>query len=981
MFHSDSVEQLAASAPDGAPRPKSPVDVAAGFLLSDPSNQRCLASAATRIHFHLDDPMIDLFGIPLSSILLFTLAGILIGHLLWYHDRSGETEKINGLENRYFKARGSARQRKQEFLKLQKSSDSNQTDLEHLREEHQAALKRQGELERSLTELKQLRLAKRETDDALAAEQKRSASVVTQLQEVLQVKAAVEQDLATQSEIVAELQATRQEMESEIQQLRDGLSSQAESAQNVLKTIDDLQTEKQAQSQELIQLRQANQQFEDTVGQLTISLDAKAAEADESDARNQQSISELRSEVESLRATADQSAETLKQTQQDLVARCEDLDVIRAEHDDLKVQYHEASQRADNLNAELSLAQTVKTERDEFAADLETAANSLAQQRHTLESREADLAEVTTELQDVQQQLSAMSEQLTQHLEDKQTLSACILARDAETETMRKQMEELIPLRSEVIDANLRLVEQAADLEKQVELIEKQRIEFESLTAEFNQSELRYQSLLAEFEQTQVRLHQSSERVKELEPLQARLAEAGETMEKQRGELESMTAASSQSVLQYQSLQADFEQTRVLLCQSDERVKELEPLQGRLAEAEATIEKQRVELESMTAASSQSVLQYQSLQVEFEQTQAHLQQLGERVHELEPLQARLAEAGETIEKQRVELESMNAASSQSVLQYQALQAEFEQTHAQLHQSVERVKELEPLQGRLTEAGETIEKHREIAKNLQNQCEAQSVEIERLIGESNKIPMLGQQLGQVEAKLAELGEENEQQRTTINLLSANLDSTKVQLESLSKELVKVSTERDALNSTRAGLEQAVTHLRNQVSSQSAKVREVSELLSVKSREYSQTAAASKQQLESQSTALQNIRKELAAKTQEHDRVVGELTDKTRKLDQQQAVAQELRSELKTAEKLRPQNKSLQDRVADLMAHLKRVSGELDDSLDANAKGQDRIRDLESQLHDHTVKLRELRRQRGSIAGLNDDQQEDPGRRAA
>ena len=66
---------------------------------------------------------------------------------------------------------------------------------------------------------------------------------------------------------------------------------------------------------------------------------------------------------------------------------------------------------------------------------------------------------------------------------------------------------------------------------------------------------------------------------------------------------------------------------------------------------------------------------------------------------------------------------------------------------------------------------------------------------------------------------------------------------------------------------------------------------------------------------------------------------------------------------------------------VMAHLKRVSGELDDSLDANAKGQDRIRDLESQLHEHTVKLRELRRQRGSIAGLNNDHQDDSGRRAA
>ena len=779
--------------------------------------------------------MIDLFGIPLSSILLFTLAGILIGHLLWYHDRSGDTEKMNGLENRYFKARGSARQRKREFLKLQKNSESNQTDLEGLREEHAAALQRQAELEQSLAELKQLRLAKQQTDDTLAAEQKRSESLVAQLQEVLQAKTAAEQDLAAQGETVAELQATRQEMESEIQQLRSGLSSQAESAQNVLKTIDDLQTVKQTQSQEITQLRQANQQFEDQIGQLSSSLEIKTAETDESSARDQQSITELRSEVESLRAAVDQATETLTHTQQDLVARCEDLDEIRAERDDLKEQHHEASQRAENLNTELSLAQIVKTERDEFAADLETAANSLAQQRQTLELREAELSQVKAELQHVQQELSAMSEQLKQHLEDKQTLSTCIVDRDAEVETMRTQIEELIPLRSEVVESNLQLVEQKAETAKRDELIAKQRLELESVTAEFNQSALRYQSLQAEFEQSQVQLRQSDQRIKELEPLQLQLVEAGEAMEKQR---------------------------------------------------------------------------------------------------------------------------------------------------------------------------------EIGTNLNNQCAAQSAEIERLTSESDKIPVLVQQLDEVQTKLIDLGEENEQQRTTINLLSTNLDSTKERLESVSKELVTVSNERDTLSTTRADLEQAVTNLQNQVASQSAKVKEISELLSVKTEEHSQAAATLQQQIEtqsvkvkevtellsvkshehsqteaglqqkiqSQSTALEDLRKELAAKSQQHDHVLGKFTSTTQKLDQLQAAFEKLTSELAHAEKLRPENKTLQDRIADLMAHLKRLSGELDDSLDANAKGQDRIRDLESQLHDHTVKLRDLHRQRGSIAGL-DDQQDDSGRQAA
>jgi chromosome segregation ATPase len=154
-----------------------------------------------------------------------------------------------------------------------------------------------------------------------------------------------------------------------------------------------------------------------------------------------------------------------------------------------------------------------------------------------------------------------------------------------------------------------------------------------------------------------------------------------------------------------------------------------------------------------------------------------------------------------------------------------------------------------------------------------------------------------------------------------------------------------------------------------------------LLSVKTQQHSQAAATLQQQIESQSTAMEDLRHELTAKTRQHDDVLGKLASTTENLSEQQAAVAKLTLALETAEELRPENKTLQDRIADLMAHLKRLSGELEDSLDANAKGQDRIRDLESQLHDHVVKMRELRRQRGSITGLGDDQQNDSDRQAA
>lgn len=181
-----------------------------------------------------------------------------------------------------------------------------------------------------------------------------------------------------------------------------------------------------------------------------------------------------------------------------------------------------------------------------------------------------------------------------------------------------------------------------------------------------------------------------------------------------------------------------------------------------------------------------------------------------------------------------------------------------------------------------------------------------------------------------------------------------------------------------------LEDAVTDLRNQVSSQSAKVREIRELLTAKSQEHGEAAATLQHQIESQAQEMDDLRGQIALRTKQHDEAEMEIARLATQLEQLQSVLQKLRSEVSEAEKLRPENKLLEERVTDLMAHLKRVSAELEDSLEANAKAQDRIRDVENQLHDHVIKIRDLRRQRGSIENIavdRDGPSSEPNRRAA
>jgi chromosome segregation ATPase len=218
---------------------------------------------------------------------------------------------------------------------------------------------------------------------------------------------------------------------------------------------------------------------------------------------------------------------------------------------------------------------------------------------------------------------------------------------------------------------------------------------------------------------------------------------------------------------------------------------------------------------------------------------------------------------------------------------------------------------------------------------------------------------------------------EQLRSQLN----DFETTRQQLESTSKELATVSNQRDELQHAESELEQTVSDLQNEVRSQTTKAGELNELLTARALEYNRATAELQEQVDSQTAALEDLRGQLDAKTQQHDKALHQVASITKTLEYQQSVAEELTAKLSEAEKIRTENESLQNRVADLMDHLKRLRAELEDSLDANAKAQDRIRDTENQLHEHTIKIRQLRRERSSIAEIDDEDSGDSGRRAA
>ena len=208
-----------------------------------------------------------LFDLPFISSIFFILAGILIGHLLWFHDRSADSEKMSGLESRYFKARGSARQRKREFVKLQKNSNSQESNLAQLNEQLATLRNKNASLESAALEggdeIKRLSREKEILGKKFLEEESRSESLVAQLQEALQQKTTIEKDAEGRQTTYVQLQKSHQELETEIERLRASMDNHARTIASDRDEIGQLKTsltEREEQMQSALAEREEQMQ-------------------------------------------------------------------------------------------------------------------------------------------------------------------------------------------------------------------------------------------------------------------------------------------------------------------------------------------------------------------------------------------------------------------------------------------------------------------------------------------------------------------------------------------------------------------------------------------------------------------------------------------------------------------------------------------------------------------------------------------------
>ena len=342
---------------------------------------------------------VQFLGMPLSSAALFLLAGLLLGHLLWYRERSKKSSDEPELESRYIKLRSSLKQRKVQLRELQKQHESVSEDLTILQKAHSTLRSKSKRLEQlsrsSQDELNELRHALNDTEIKLANEEKRNQTVIGQLQELIE----------TNTNLVSENKNHKhgfQLLEKQYQECLADLEATHVEIAKLQQRADETETESKQQQQLIRNMEQRNI-------------------------------------VQG--GTLKETEEALQRTQQDLVARCKDLDAIQIDREQLEENVQQQHKKINELETDLEMATRIQMERDDFANDLAEAANSLSEQRQTLEQCEATLEQKNAQIHDMEK-LTAELKTLESDRIERDQLQLEVTELKSHIECLREELED-----------------------------------------------------------------------------------------------------------------------------------------------------------------------------------------------------------------------------------------------------------------------------------------------------------------------------------------------------------------------------------------------------------------------------------------------------------------------------------------------------------------------------------------------------------
>lgn len=411
-------------------------------------------------------------GSSFISVFLLFMGGILIGHLMWYRDRSSDLQAIKDAETKYSRAKAAARARKRRFVLLSRDARSGEqastkyrVEADSLRETLATETQRADSLQREMGKLQ--------------AEQRRFEFACRDAEK--QRDAAREQVDITATELIS-LRDRLQDTESKLNAASTAAEKHADSAESVSSEL----TEKRARCVELATSH-------DALLAETRELRRKLESAQSHREQLSDEQTKLQREYDQLELERDQLAQLHGDGARDLDGISQRGEQLAAEIDQLHIRYEELI-----VNRDLAVRERdqVIEHRDQLVIDLESFTI-----QHDMQVAEHD--RVVNEHVLLVRERDALAEERDQLADRLTTESTAARHTDEEFIELQKEYDSLRDQHAAAISAN----------RDQASLYESRQSEFARLEIALHESSIQVQTLQSEHDELLDQLDERTSRI------------------------------------------------------------------------------------------------------------------------------------------------------------------------------------------------------------------------------------------------------------------------------------------------------------------------------------------------------------------------------------------------------------------------------------------------------------------------------------
>ncbi len=579
-------------------------------------------------------------GLPIISIALFLVAGIAIGYLVWYRDRTDDDIRILDLEERYAAANGAAETHRQEFVEAKKALTIQGSDLEQLRamkldvEEATELLRAKLDAETSRNESLALQLEEavagcRSSEDLQSRNQKviREAGDELGRQTAIMEKQADEiEELKRQLEIVSDeshaekLLAQLREENSALQSRIDEGTSAIESKQ---KQIVELTSQTDTLTSETSELRTQTEE-------LKVELENFKAQAE--DYKSQIGSLSQKDYPATINLLRQQLAESSKQTEQ-AESQNDVLNGVVTEKETRIVELEAALTKQNDIIQQGSPTEAMKAEYDRMSQQFQSATSKNSDMRVTLGEQAKQIALLLKE-QDAVKALREENTELANRLGAAETkneeLNTTLAAK------LKEFTESTAGFRS-TMDTKDKEIEQLQKTEEQLKHLKAELDNAARLVKTANDENARVNNLVSE---RQAEIADLKNQLAEVNKLRAELAESTQTIEKQQGTHRELRTYNEKQAAEIGRLNKELQETLVLEKQLSQSAADLQQMRAQSEQQTKAFAEQRQELQLLKANMA-----------EYEATKKQLEDATTKVSSAQAERQRLAETRLDLEKQ------------------------------------------------------------------------------------------------------------------------------------------------------------------------------------------------------------------------------------------------------------------------------------------------------------------------------------------